>query len=56
MEIDKDELKKIHAMFRPIAEKSPMVDSRAVALLNMRMIEVLLGEYPTTALPTTHHA
>lgn len=55
MEIDRKALSEIRDKLTPIAERSPMVDSRNLALLNMRLIEVLLGDEPATDLPQRHH-
>lgn len=53
--IEPKALEEIHASLKPISERSPMADCQALARLNMRLIESLLGKEEKTELPKRHH-
>jgi hypothetical protein len=55
MVLDHKKLEAIHEKLRPIAERSPMIDSQNLAKLSMALIDALLCRETTSDLPTRHH-
>jgi hypothetical protein len=50
------EVEVAYAALKPIAERSPMYDTRQLALIIMRLIETARGDEDKTELPARHHA
>jgi hypothetical protein len=55
-----EELKALHELLKPMAEKAPGYDVRRLSLILMRLIETLRspmvgGDLVKTEIPPTHH-